>query len=385
MILFLLSTGVFLLSLYLVLDIHRSPDLPGIACRSDIPGDRVPLISVIIPARNEEETIARCLSAIMRQTYPRFEVIVVDDRSTDRTLSILSQHAQAHPELQVVEGRELPRGWVGKPFALHQGVQYADGEWYCFLDADTYAEPELLSSAYTEASSRGIHCLTLLTRQIMEGFWEKAVLPVVFSGLMYGFPAQQVNDPDHPRAIANGQFILITREAYEAIGGHQAVQGRIDEDKALAEQVKAGGWRLYMADGRRLACTRMYRSLSGMWRGWTKNMFLGMRDRLALLAFGGLIALLGAVGLPLWWGLVLSSMSIASWLLSALTILEVTIVTGVLVVFRARIYHEMGVNPWYSLTLPLGAAIFGAMMITSAYNVLTGRGVVWKNRRYHQS
>ncbi len=199
------------------------------------------LISVIVPARNEARNIRRCVLAMLAQTYPNYEIIVVDDRSSDETPAILAALQQEYPgRLRVVSGGDLPTGWAGKPHALYLGVQPAGGDWLCFVDADTFAAPELLAAALSTAQAQKADLFTLLTDQELGSFWEKVILPLVFTALSFGFPAEQVNDPNRPEAIANGQFILIRRPVYSAVGGHAAIRDRIAEDKALAEQVKRG-------------------------------------------------------------------------------------------------------------------------------------------------
>ena len=166
------------------------------------------------------------------------------------------------------------------------------------------------------------------------------------------------------------------------VGGHRAVKDRIDEDKALAEVVKGAGYRLILADGRTLANTRMYTSLPEMWEGWTKNIFLGLRDRLGLLLFGATLSLIGALALPLW---LLASLV---WLLAgggfpAATVAgEVALLWGYLLWVRVRVTHAFHISPLYALTLPLGALIFTGMMFASAFKVLSGKGVTWKGRTY---
>jgi chlorobactene glucosyltransferase len=276
----------------------------------------------------------------------------------------------------------LPPNWVGKPHALVQGAVRAQGDWLCFVDADTFAAPELISSAYAAAIRHNADLFTILTDQDLGSFWEKVVLPLVFVGLSFGFPADKINDSNAPDAIANGQFILIKQEVYQAIGGHAAVKDRIDEDKAIAEVVKGAGCRLVLADGRRLAKTRMYTSLPEMWEGWTKNIFLGLRDRLGLLTFGAAVALLGALALPLWLiGGILWAAS-GGGIGAIALVFEAVLVWGYLIYWRVRAARSFAISPWYAITLPLGAAIFAAMMFASAYKVLSGRGVTWKGRRY---
>jgi chlorobactene glucosyltransferase len=223
---------------------------------------------------------------------------------------------------------------------------------------------------------------TVLTKQELGSFWEKVVLPLVFTGLSFGFPADKVNDPNAPEAIANGQFIFVNKEVYDQVGGHASVHDRIDEDKALAEVVKRAGYRLILADGSELVSTRMYTSLSEMWEGWTKNIFLGLRDRLGLLTFGATVALLGAIALPCWLLAGIFWMAADGGAPAAIVTIEAIIVWGYLLFQRARAAQYFEISYWYALTLPLGAAIFAAMMFTSAFNVITGRGVSWKGRVY---
>jgi len=362
------------------MEIVVTPTLPS------QPTPPYPAISVIVPARNEERNIHRCIEALLVQDYPNFEVIVVDDRSTDATPQLLEGllHSPANSQgrLHLLRGGELPPDWAGKPHALTQGAAAASGEWLCFVDADTFAAPALLSAAYAAAQHHQADLFSILTDQELGSFWEKVILPLVFTALSFGFPARLVNDPHRPEAIANGQFILIPRPVYEKLGGHEAVRGRIDEDKALAELVKRSGHHLVIADGRSVARTRMYTSLPEIWEGWTKNIYLGLQDRLWLLLFGAVAGLLGALLLPFW---LIGSLY---WLASqggpapAVVVVQALVVWGYLIAQRMRASQEMGISPLYAFTLPLGALLFTAMMVVSAYNVLSGRGVTWKGRVY---
>ncbi|MGE5224097.1 MAG: glycosyltransferase [Omnitrophica WOR_2 bacterium] len=352
-------------------------------------GDQYPLISVIIPARNEARNIRRCVEALLGQTYPNDEIIVVDDRSTDATLQILEDIQSSLQDdrtvasrFLIVHGDELRADWAGKPHALVQGASAARGEWFCFVDADTFAAPELLISALYCAQRNHADLFTILTEQELGSFWEKVILPLVFTALSAGFPARRVNDPNLPDAIANGQFILIRKDVYQAIGGHYAVKDRIDEDKGLAEAVKQAGYRLLVADGRAVARTRMYTSFTEIWEGWTKNIFLGMQDRLGLLTFGGFVGLIGAILLPIWllggiYWFILSGEEIP-----AVVALEALILWAYLLVVRARASIAFQISPLYALTLPLGALVFTAMMLTSTFKVISRQGVTWRGRTY---
>jgi chlorobactene glucosyltransferase len=382
----LVSTVLFVGALIIVTWLHNQSWL-------DVPTPHIPPppagppISVIVPARNEEKNIRRCVEALLAQDYPNFQVLVLDDRSTDSTPAILAGLSARDSRLVVVHGRELPAGWAGKPHALHQAAQSATGEWLLFLDADTYLHPNALSAALASAQKSGADLYTVMTEQILGSFWEKTVMPLVFTALSVGFSPHKVNDPKSRDAIANGQFIFIRRAVYDAIGGHAAVKNQIVEDKALAEKVKWSGRRLVIADGRGIAQTRMYTDLPSMWEGWTKNIYLGLADHPGLLllgAFGALLALMAALVLPAWpiFGLVWYSTG-GGWMALAVTA-EAFLIWAYILVLRMKINHLMGISRWYALTTPLGAGVFAAMMLTSAWKVLSGQGVTWKGRNYKQ-
>lgn len=210
-------------------------------------------------------------------------------------------------------------------------------------------------------------------------------MPLVMTALSVGFSPRKVNDPHTRDAIANGQFILIKRSVYDAIGGHEKLKNQIVEDKAISEQVKWNGYRLVVADGRGIAQTRMYTDLPSMWEGWTKNIYLGLADKPAMLllgAFGAFLALMAALVMPGWPLLgLLWYLQGGGWM-SLAVILEALMVWVALLYFRMRVNAQMGIPRWYAFTTPLGAGIFAAMMFTSAWKVLSGQGVTWKGRKY---
>jgi chlorobactene glucosyltransferase len=381
------SSLAMLMGLYLAWLVHSRGKLE-IVLEAEPAGPRcngassMPLISVIIPARNEARNIGECLRGILAQSYPNFEVIVVDDRSTDDTPRILADLVQENQRLGVISGAELPPGWVGKPYALMQGAAAAQGEWLCFMDADTFSTPELLWTTYHFASLVQQDMLTILTRQVLGSFWERTILPLVFLGLSFGFPAERVNDPTRRDAIANGQFILIRRAVYQEIGGHAAVKGRIDEDRALAALVKRSGYRLVLADGRKLAHTRMYTSLPEMWEGWTKNIYLGLQGRYGLLLFGGLLGFLATLVLPLWLAGGITWLASGGGPGAGIMAGEAIVVWGYLLWQRLQGCLYFNIPEWYAFTFPLGSLVFSLMMLASTYDVLSGHGVSWKGRRY---
>jgi glycosyltransferase involved in cell wall biosynthesis len=236
---------------------------------SDHPAPQ-PEVSIIVPARNEEVCLSDCLNSLVGQTRVTFEIIVVDDDSTDRTRQIATSFAGVH----VVSAPPLPIGWTGKNNAIWAGVQEARGEWLLFTDADTVHVPGSLARALAEAKEQGTDMLSYSPEQIAVTLWEMAVLPVVFAELAHQYPPKKVSDPASPIAAANGQYILIRRQAYDAVGGHRAIAGDLLEDVALARAVKSSGHKLQFRYGGDAVRTRMYRNFQQLREGWTKNLAL---------------------------------------------------------------------------------------------------------------
>ncbi len=229
-----------------------------------------PQVSVVIPARNEEASLSSCLESLVSQTGVDFEIIVVNDQSTDRTREIAASFAG----VCVIDADPLPAGWTGKNNAVSTGVRSARGLWLLFTDADTVHLPGSLARALAEAQQHKADMLSYSPEQIAVTFWERSILPVVFAELARQYPPSKVSDPNSPEAAANGQYILVNREAYDAVGGHAALAASILEDVALARAFKASGRKIrfrYAADAVR---TRMYRNFHQLREGWTKNLVL---------------------------------------------------------------------------------------------------------------
>lgn len=387
MIYFYLSTVIFLGGIIIIYWIHDQYHL-DILVEPSPPPPNPPLISVCIPARNEERNIRACVEAVLNQDYPNLEIIVLDDRSTDATPEIFRQLAAQNDKLKVISGSDLPSGWAGKPHALYQAsasARAAEDAWLCFIDADTFLEPAALSSTYAKAIETDADMFTIMTFQILGSFWERTVMPLVMTALSVGFSPRKVNNPATKDAIANGQFILMKRSVYDAIGGHASVKDSIVEDKAISQQVKWNGYRLVVADGRQVAKTRMYTSLPEMWEGWTKNIYLGLRDQAGLLwlgAFGAFLAFMASIFLPLWPLLGVIWYANGGGWMAAAVVVEALALWAYLVYMRAKAADSMNISPAYALTTPLGAGVFGAMMLTSAWRVVSRKGVTWKGRTY---
>lgn len=240
-----------------------------------------PLVSVIVPARNEEASLEDCLHSLVGQslaatpfagTSPAVEIIVVDDGSTDGTREIASSFS-AHG-VRLVEVGTVPPGWTGKNNAVAAGARAAHGSWLLFTDADTIHLPGSLGRSLEEATRHDAALLSYSPQQVVKSFAEKAVMPVIFAELAATFRPSLVSDPHSPAAAANGQYILITREAYDAVGGHGAVAGNLLEDVALARAVKQSGKRIFFRYAGDAVRTRMYRTFAQLREGWTKNLAL---------------------------------------------------------------------------------------------------------------
>src|ERR1700757_1679926 len=266
----------------------------------------LPAVSVIVPARDEESSLGACLQSLVTQTGISFEILVVDDGSTDSTRQI----AESFSNVRVLEPGPLPPGWIGKSNALTAGAREAHARWLLFTDADTVHFPGSLARAIAEAEQHGAALLSYSPKQEVHGLWEKAVMPVIFAELAATFRPSQVSDPASSAAAANGQYLLISRDAYDAVGGHAALATTLLEDVALARAVKASGRRIYFRYGGDAVSTRMYRSFSQLKEGWSKNLVLLFPDagRLALWRFLefvlnllSLILLAMAVHAGLWW------------------------------------------------------------------------------------
>jgi len=234
--------------------------------------ETAPFVSAIVPARDEEENIARCVESLAAQEQVG-EIIVVNDQSTDGTGAILRALSAKIPHMSAVEIESLPPGWVGKNYALWRGSAGARGKWLLFTDADAVHFPGSTEKALHIANEEGAELVSFSPEQETRRWWERALIPFVFTRLATRFRYRQVNNPESPAAAANGQYILIERDVYQAIGGHRAVSGEVLEDVALARRAKAAGHRIYFGPGTGIVRARMYGTFGAMWQGWVKNLY----------------------------------------------------------------------------------------------------------------
>ena len=232
-------------------------------------------VSAIVPARDEEAVIASCVNSLAGQ-QEIVEVLVVDDHSEDHTAEIVRGLSWQFSKVRLREAPELPAGWVGKNNAVWTGAKEAKGEWLLFTDADAVHEPDSAKKAIEIAAERDAALVSFSPEQLMETWYEKVTIPYVYTRLSNKYRCAEVNDPNSAAAAANGQFILIRREVYEAVDGHAGVAGNVLEDVTLAARVKGAGYRIWFGSGKGIVRVRMYRTFAAMWEGWKKNLYLLM-------------------------------------------------------------------------------------------------------------
>ena len=358
--------------------------LPRLARRTpsltDISPESGPLVSVIVPARNESAVIATVVESILATTYDPIELLVVDDRSTDDTAAIVE--GMHDPRLRVVRGERLPAGWYGKPWACVQGYRAAKGDILLFTDADTRHAPELLGRTVAALRREAAALVTVAPLQRCVTFWERVVMPQIWLLLALRYHPAAVNRARRERdVIANGQFILTTRAAYQAAGTHEAVRHEVAEDLALAQTYLRHGLKLHFAFADRLMETRMYHGLSHLIEGWSKNIYLGGRrsfPREPVLR--ALVPVMLAMALLYW--LLPPAVLLASAVDPSVTRFEAAagVATALSAAFWMVICGGMQIPAAYGLAYPLGALMALYLTLRSVWR--GGRRVQWKGRVY---
>lgn len=338
-----------------------------------------PPVTIIVPARNEERNIRRCVASLLGQTYSNYDVIVVDDGSTDATGRILSelQHGPGGEKLSVIHVDHLPSGWAGKPHALATGIAAARGEWVLFTDADTMHRPGALAFAIQEAQRHRADLVSLLTQQEFADVSGHIIMPVVMMGISAQYPPTQVANPENEAAIANGQFLLIRRAAYDAVGGYDspAMRQSVVDDRDLAAAVKRSGGRVVLLDGRDHVSVLMYRSLPEAWRGWSKNAYAGSRG-------GPVLFALFALSLP--FGTIVPFILALVGIFSRRRAIALAGIaqTASILAYRWLVDGQLHHSRLWGWTHPAGGAIMTGLLWRVAWRQLTGRGVEWSGRTY---
>jgi hypothetical protein len=328
-----------------------------------------PRVSVIVPARNEEACVGECLRSLAAQEGVAHEVLLVDDGSTDRTAAIGGEI----PGVAVIAAGDRPDGWSGKNHAAAVGAAHARGEWLLFTDADTVHAPGSLAAALTEAEAAGAGLLSYSPAQQLRGFWQHAVMPLVFGELEAAFDPATVSDDAAGDAAANGQYLLVRRDVYDAVGGHGSVAGVLLEDVAFAKKVKAAGYRLLFRQEPVAVSTWMYRDMDSFVEGWTRSLaslFPDCRRRAALRAAEGALLLAGPVAAL---ALAAGGRRLAAGLVAAA-------VTAGAVPFFRRV-RKARFPAGATAVSPLGLPLFAWLLLRSQDHHERGL-VTWKGRTY---
>jgi chlorobactene glucosyltransferase len=356
--------------------------LPRLDAAAPPASDHAPRIGVIIPARDEEANIGACLGSLLAQDYPqdRLHVVVVDDHSADATAAIVDDLARRHGHLTLLRSPPLPARWTGKAHACAVGARAApDCEWLCFIDADVTAAPSALSSAANAAKVRSLDLLSLMPRQELKSVAERLILPCGLILLSFLQDLRRSQARSGREVSATGQFMLVRRAAYDAVGGHTAVCSAICEDLEFARRLKQSGHTVLLMGGDGVLATRMYTGWATLWPGLAKNLvdtFGGPAATLGVAAAAVILAW-AAYLLPLFdlWTLYRGGDGALSALLLALAGSGAAVGLHVAAAFHFRIPF------WYGFIFPLGYTIGALMALDSVHRRLSGR-VVWKGRIY---
>jgi glycosyltransferase involved in cell wall biosynthesis len=332
-------------------------------------------VSVLIPARDEEENIADCLDAVLAQGASVGEVLVYDDHSRDGTARIVEAYARRDARVRLVAPAPLPAGWCGKTFACARLAEEARGRWMLFLDADARLSANAAALIVREAEARGVSLLSCWPRLQTRGFWEGALMPLLNFVVFTLYPAPlALRRDDASLGLAHGSCMLARRDDYERVGGHGAVRSELFEDVRLAQAWRAAGRPSLCLDGRRVVRVRMYTSFGDIWRGFQKNFYPAFRGAGSFAAFMALhlfVFLLPFVLLPFGrtkaWG---------AWVLAT---------AACVLLARVALAHRFGHPFWSALLHPLGESVLLALGVSSWLRCRSGRGVEWKGRRYLQT
>ncbi len=344
-------------------------------------GTEAPLVSVIIPARNEERNIEACLRSFLDQTYPNLEIIVYNDRSEDGTEAVarrVAEEAEKGEEgknIKIINGESLPEGWVGQIWGNVRGAEAAKGRWLLFTDADTQHSPRQVEAAVSYCLRENADFLSLYPAMEAKSIWERIVQPFVFWSYWLWYSPAAVANPRSEKATASGVFIMARRETYEESGGWEKVKDCIPDDFAFAESVKHSGGRTHMILGVKTMKVRMYRDLAEIWEGWNRYFLSGM-DNSVPLAVVSLIYYVGFNILPF------AVLPVALLAGKSLIALSSAAAAGGLLYSRIRSNRLFHVEWWSALLHPAASLIVTAVVLNSLYRRFTGRGIRWKDRVY---
>ncbi len=351
-----------------------------------------PLVSVIIPSRNEGHRISECLKTLKLQTYNKLEILIVDD-SSDNTIEVIKSITRDDKRFKIIKQEKLQKGWVGKPFALQQGSKLAKGEWLIFIDADTYYDPLIIERSVEHADNNKLDMLSLAPRHICKSFWEKVIQPIPLGAIAALLPLAKTNDPKSKVALAIGPFIMIKNSIFKKIEGYETIKNYINDDTQLAKLVKGSGFKLGIANAQSMMNLKMYDRFSEIWEGWSKNVFLGMVQNRKIKSKPKQLLLLSAILFVLFDLLVFPFLAILILLLIAVItqsfslnyFLIIAALTWIISIFSlafVQMSHKIGKAYYAPLTIFLGGLLFMGIYLNSGIKTLSGKKVTWKGRKY---
>ncbi len=374
-----IAAGLFAFWNIIGVSILRPLSFPG-------PPARLPRVSILLAARNEQETLPATLDSLLKLDYPDFEVILVDDDSDDRTGAIADDWAQrdvAHGKLRVVHNHHLPPGWRGKVHAMSLAAAAATGEWILSTDADVVFHPSLLRQAVELALRKNVQFLSLTPEVTMQSWAEKVVLPAFGFLLFMLFPLRLVNDPRSSRAMAAGAFLLMRHEDLVSLGGYARLRDTLIEDLRMAELFKRNGRRTYLGVTRGVFHTRMYENWREVFEGLARSAWEGagcsLWKVLAGVAAGNALAVLPCFSLAALW---LSHLFTGTPLAQNPAFIAAAAASAASAVIYCPLVVLAGLSPLYVFTLPLASLFYSTVSLVSAFRSLTGPGLRWKGRSY---
>ena len=375
----MIAYNVIVLLALLVIAIVALVNVLGVrSLRPDRVQTPFPLVSVLVPARNEERTIGRTLDSLAAQDYEQLEILVLDDGSEDGTAAEVERRTGPGSRIRLLRGQPLPEGWTGKNFACHQLAEQARGDLLLFVDADTLHAPHSVRSGVADLQRTSSGLLTAIPRQRMEGFWERVVIPLLHYVTFCFLPVPLVSLVREPRlAMANGQYMLWRRDVYRELGGHAAVRSALVEDVWLARRVKAAGHTLTIRYGGEAVSCRMYTSLGGIWEGFSKNLFAGFGYSLAGMA-GVFVFNLATSVLPFLGLAVLAALGTQGTEVGTLVTAQVVAVIGIRMLLALRFDQEL----WSVMLHPMAMVVLLGIVVNSVRWVLAAGGARWKGRVY---
>ena len=334
-----------------------------------------PMVSIIIPVKNEEDTVKNCLDSILRIDYPSKEIIVVEGVSKDRTSLIIQEYRD---KVTILKEEPKPSSWVGKSWACHQGFLKSTGEILLFTDSDTLHSSDSLKRSVNYFVNNKVDLLSLYPKLVFRCLSERIMMPFIALIIVFFFGGSKVNNDASKTSNANGQYLLTKRSAYLATGGHYSIRREIVEDIKLAEAYKKSGFRIRLLYGFDVFETRMYSDFQELWSGWVKNAYAGLNfSKLNLLA--GLSSIYLGFILPfniLSYNIITGN--VFSNPIGISNIIEIIIIYSCMSIF----YFKIGGSLKYAVFTPVAAAIYFTMILVSFYKVVIGGGVEWKDTIY---